>query len=149
VETYVGSTACAQIVSNNRVVFGVLRVNVRDQSGRLKTANLFYDEGSDTSLVREGFLRRLGFKGKPILLEISEVRAEISHCKSEQIALNIELSSGGTACGNVASHPIVCDPKPLTNWAVQKHNWAHLEDLPLEESGGRIDILLGLTTVIS
>jgi hypothetical protein len=117
----------------------------RDQSGRLKTANLFYDEGSDTSLVREGFLRRLGFKGKPVLLKISGVRAEISHCKSEQIALNIELSSGGTACVNVASLPIVCGWKPLTNWADQtKHNWTHLEDLPLEQSGGRFDILLGL-----
>ncbi|XP_046452741.1 uncharacterized protein LOC124200515 [Daphnia pulex] len=144
VETYTGNTACTQIASNHRVVFGVLRVNDRDQSGRLKTANLFYDEGSDTSLVREGFLRRLGFKGKPILFEISGVRAEISHCKSEQIPLYIELSYGGTACVNVASLPIVCDLKPLTNWADKKHNLAHLEDLPLEESGGRIDILLGL-----
>lgn len=42
------------------------------------------------------------------------------------------------ACVDVASLPVVCDPKPLTNFTDKKRNWTHLEDLPLEESGGRI-----------
>jgi hypothetical protein len=35
-------------------------------------------------------------------------------------------------------------PTPVTDWSKEKSHWPHLEDLPLGETGGKVDVLVGL-----
>lgn len=38
----------------------------------------------------------------------------------------------------------VASPTPVTDWRKEKAHWPHLTSLPLGETGGGVDILVGL-----
>ncbi len=142
------NNACSTKLSptQSKIALGAIKVNVEDASGRLVAANLLFDEGSDTTLLREAFARRLGVKGRREeeglrLHGVSGVRSKI---RTERIVLTIKTPEGERLSIEAFSIPQVCDPVPVIQWQQLKSRWSHLADLPLEETGGRIDILLGL-----
>lgn len=42
-----------------------------------------------------------------------------------------------------SSIPVVAKPIPFIDWRHLKRKWTHLSDLPLKQTGGQVDILLG------
>ncbi|KAK4027286.1 hypothetical protein OUZ56_016297 [Daphnia magna] len=42
-----------------------------------------------------------------------------------------------------STRPTVASPAPVLEWITLKQRWKHLQDLSLQSSGGRVDILLG------
>ncbi|KZS08408.1 Uncharacterized protein APZ42_027611 [Daphnia magna] len=87
--------------------------DVFDANGHLVKANVFVDEGSGSTLFRDGFVRRLRLDGASQMLSVDDAGATKNN------------------------------PVPLVDWAMLKTKWKHLEDLPIAASSGRVDILLG------
>lgn len=131
-----------------QVALGVITVNVLDRNGTKVSANLFFDEGSDKTFVREGLLNKLQFDdlrtGQRSLMTrgFSGVKRWFN---SSQVNLTIEWMDSKARFDVLANTaPSLCDPIPAVPWPNIKGRWKHLADLPLVESKSRIDILLGL-----
>ena len=137
--------ACSsQTPSQQIVALGVLRGCVRDAGGNSVGANIFFDEGSDTTLVREGFVRKIGAKGVQQTLNLHGVAGSLNQVQSERITLQLETPAGEQVEIVAMSVRKVCDPIPMFWWGQLKSKWAHLSNLPLKDSGGVVEILLGL-----
>ncbi|KAI9554965.1 hypothetical protein GHT06_020249 [Daphnia sinensis] len=104
---------CRRLLHDQAAV-GMIQLDVLDADGRTVKANVFLDEGSDSTLFREEFIRRLKLSGCPQTLSVD--------------------GAGG----------VVKNPVPLVDWNTLKTRWRHLADLPAESNGGRVDILLGI-----
>jgi hypothetical protein len=48
---------------NRRVAMGMMRLKIQDADGHWITANVFVDEGSDSTLMRQGFAKLLKLRG--------------------------------------------------------------------------------------
>ena len=127
-----------------RVAFGTLSVEVLDSKGQPVIANILFDECSDGTLVREGFVNRLGLTGAADPLVIKGVTGARSNHSSQCIELQIKTADGSYVKIEAKSVKKVCDPVPTVQWSSVKKNWKHLADLPLADMNGRVDILLGL-----
>ena len=57
---------------------------------------------------------------------------------------HIFMATGQKYSFPAISLDVVCKPVPKSDWPVMQHRLAHLRDLPLTKSGGRIDLLVGL-----
>ncbi len=57
---------------------------------------------------------------------------------------HIFMATGEKYSFPAISLDVVCKPVPKSDWPVMQHRLAHLRDLPLTKSGGRIDLLVGL-----
>jgi hypothetical protein len=68
VKTAHPSTARAE--RNHRVALGMLRLQVQGNNGSLCFANIFADEGSDTTLVLSAFATALKIRGSPQVLTV-------------------------------------------------------------------------------
>ncbi|KAI9552585.1 hypothetical protein GHT06_020447 [Daphnia sinensis] len=112
VKTVHPSTARAE--KEHRVALGVLRLQVQGSDGSWCWANIFADEGSDTTLVRSAFATSLKIRGSPQVLTVD--------------------GAGGV----VTSYP-----SELIHFHKEKMRWPHLRDLPVGEVGGKVDILIG------
>ena len=128
------------------VAFGVVEVSVLGAGGSQVKGNLLFDDGSDTTLVSESFMKKLGLRGKRTTLNISGVGGKGNRRPSSQVTLRIERVEGDTEFVNLAawSLPTICQPVDTVPWPHIKSRWRHLEDIELKEVGGEIDILLGL-----
>ena len=138
------SNSHSATTQEQRVALGVIKVYIRGRDGRPEEANLLLDEGSDSTLVRDGLLRRLGVQGITHQLNLHGVTGTHSAFDSQRVTLLLEPYGEKPVRITASSVPKVCEPIPTVAWQKLKNNWAHLADLPLQESGGRIDILLGL-----
>lgn len=140
-QTARANSACT---SPTQVALGVIRETFCGPNGRKATINILLDEGSDTTLVRDGLLRKLGVNGETKPLKIRGVTGVESRHQSKRVQLQLEGEEGRRFNINVSSLPKVCEGVPVIGWSKLQIKWAHLDDLPLSETGGRIDILLGL-----
>ncbi|KAI9553611.1 hypothetical protein GHT06_021533 [Daphnia sinensis] len=86
----------------------------------------------DSTLFREGFIRKLRLDGTPHTLSVDGAGGVRSKYASRQ-----EVTLNGSTLPTVAS------PAPVLEWSTLRQRWKHLRDLPLQSSGGRVDILLG------
>ena len=68
-----GRATLAASVNPSLVALGVLRSTVYCPDGRMESINILLDEGSDSTLVRDGLLRDLGIEGEPHGLNIQGV----------------------------------------------------------------------------
>ena len=127
------------------VALGVLRLDVVAEDGGLVPINILVDEGSDTTLAREGFTRRIGIEGEERPLLVDGVGgAQSEYRKSQRIKLRLVTTTGSVVNIEAATVPRVTTPIPETDWVRLQHRWAHLRDLPIRSCGGDIDLLLGL-----
>ena len=66
---------------------------------------------------------------------------------SQYLAVRMRLPSGEIVELDGSTMPTVASPVPAVDWEKLKSRWKHLADLPIESSGGRVDILLGSDVV--
>ncbi|KFD60548.1 hypothetical protein M514_27252 [Trichuris suis] len=126
---------------------GQVTVYVIDSNGSKIPVNLFFDEGSDKTFVRERLLNKLQLHDAPTgrSLMTRGFGGVKRWFNSFLVKLTIERLDGRARFDILANTaPVLCDPAPTICWPKIKHRWKHLADLPLAESKGRIDILLGL-----
>ena len=71
------------------VAFGVVEVSVVGAGGIQVKGNLLFDNGSDTTLVSESFMKRLGLLGKKSTLNISGVGGKERKRTSSQVTLRV------------------------------------------------------------
>ncbi|CAB3994913.1 Pao retrotransposon peptidase superfamily [Paramuricea clavata] len=92
------------------VAFGV--VEVVGASGIQVKGNFLFDDGSDTTLVTESFVRKLGVRGKKTTLNISGVGGKESKRTSSQVNLHVKTSQGNAECVNLTARslPKICQP---------------------------------------
>ena len=128
------------------VAFGVVEVSVVGAGGIQVKGNLLFDDGSDTTLVSESFVRKLGLRGKKTTLNISGVGGNERKRASSQVTLRVKTPGGDAEYANLTawSLPKICQPVETVPWPEIKTKWKHLENLNLKAVGGEIDILLGL-----
>ena len=128
------------------VAFGVAEVSVVGAGGQQVKGKLLLDDGSDTTLVSDSFVKKLGLRGKKTLLNISGVGGNENKIPSQQLTLKVKTPEGDTefVSLNARSLPKICDPIEAVPWSNIKSKWKHLDDIDLNEIGGEIDILLGL-----
>ncbi len=128
------------------VAFGVVEVSVFGVGRSQVKGNLLFDDGSDTTLVSESFMKKLGLRGKRTTLNISGVGGKGNRRPSSQVTLRIKRVEGDTEFVNLAawSLPTICQPVDTVPWPHIKSRWRHLEYIELKEVGEEIDILLGL-----
>uniref|UniRef100_A0A5S6QAK1 Peptidase aspartic putative domain-containing protein n=1 Tax=Trichuris muris TaxID=70415 RepID=A0A5S6QAK1_TRIMR len=138
------NSACSK---PGQVALGVVTVYVIDSNGSEIQVNLFFDEGSDKTFVRERLLKKLQLHDAPtecflMTRGFGDVKRWFN---SPLVKLTIERLDGRARFDIlVNTAPVLCDPVPTICWPKIKHRWKHLADLPLAESKGRCDILLGL-----
>ncbi|XP_045023365.1 uncharacterized protein LOC123467557 [Daphnia magna] len=112
------------------IAMGMLRLEVLDRKGRPISANVFIDEGSNSSLMRQGFARAFKLEGKPQVLAVEGAGGVISHYQSQELSIQIRTTSG--------------QPDPSYRLASFDTHWPHLSDIPVTKNGGRVDLLIGL-----
>ncbi|XP_032792710.1 uncharacterized protein LOC116929557 [Daphnia magna] len=123
---------------------GILRLPVMVEDGSWVLANIFIDEGSDSTLMRSAFAKALRLRGPPQFLTVDGAVGVITRYRSKRIQFRVQaadekfLSLEGSTMKKVAS------PTPVTDWHKEKAQWSHLASLPLGETGGGVDILVGL-----
>ena len=85
------------------VALGVLRVFFFYSTGRTTQANVVVDEGSDTTLVRDGFVRRLGISGVDQILNLHGVSGTRGKFTSNRVQLTTQLPGGKETATRVAA----------------------------------------------
>ncbi|CAB4018436.1 Hypothetical predicted protein, partial [Paramuricea clavata] len=129
---------------SERVALKTVSVPFIDDSGRVVNGLVLLDSGSETTLVRAGFTNQLGIKGPKQSLTVDAVGGVRTVVKSQRVHLPFaphitKAKITGWTINNI------CAPVPDVNWPEIKHNYAHLNDVPIEPlSKGTVDVLLGL-----
>ena len=126
------------------VALGVIHAEAFAADGSIIPVSIMVDEGSNTTLFREDLLRRLKLRGTTRTLDLFGVTGASSRHKSQRIDVRFRLPDGEETIIAGLSIPQVTRPTPVINWTELKRRWPHLQDVPVEKSGGKIDILLGL-----
>ena len=123
------------------VALGVLQLEAVGPTGSSESV---IDEGSDTTLVREGLANSLSLDGRYRDLTEAGVGGAQVRNASRRVKLQLRSADGELVTIEGSTLPTVTRPVGTIDWSRIKGNWTHLADLPLKASGGRIDILLGL-----
>ena len=128
------------------IAFGIVEVSVIGASGKEVKGNLLFDDGSDTTLVSESFIKKLGLRGKKTTLQISGVGGKASRKASTEVILKVKTPEGSDEHVNLKAWSLasICQPIETVPWPEIKSKWRHLEKLDLKSVGGEVDILLGL-----
>jgi hypothetical protein len=100
------------------------------------------DEGSDSTLMRQGFVSLLKLRGAHILTVIGAGNV-INHYPSQRISFGIIDSDGSIVTISCSTLPTGASDTPVTDWPILKKRWKYLADLPVTMTGGRVDILIG------
>ena len=139
----VGASTGSTQIESNKIAFCVTQVEVFAADGSIVPATVFIDSGSDSTLIREGFARRLNLEGKKQTLKVDGIGTKCSTYNSQK--LNLRLLVGSDMIDLTGSTmPKLTRPVPVRDWESLKEKWSHLRDLPLKPSGGEVDILIGL-----
>ncbi|XP_057381575.1 uncharacterized protein LOC130704115 [Daphnia carinata] len=126
-----------------RVAMGMMRLKILDRDGNAVMANVFIDEGSDSTLMRQGFAKILKVVGVRQILTVDGAGSVVNRYASKRLNFQISTDSSEILNLSFSTSPTVASATPLTDWATFKLRWAHLADLPVTKSGGRVDILIG------
>ena len=127
-----------------KVALGVVSLDAVDEDGAVLTVNVLLDEGSDTTLIREDVAKKLKLTGAPRTLDVDAVGGLSSSVTSRKVRVKLRSVSGDNIFVEASTMPMVTKPVPVVDWNQLRSRWRHLADLPLQRSGGQIDILLGL-----
>ncbi|XP_045022777.1 uncharacterized protein LOC116935689 [Daphnia magna] len=126
-----------------KVALGVIRTEAYAMDGTVIPVSVMIDEGSDTTLFREDFLRRLKIIGKKQKLDLVGVTGAERY-DSQRADVRFRLPDGEETIIAGLTIPQVARPTPIVNWDELKQRWPHLADVPVMKSGGKIDVLLAL-----
>ena len=113
----------------------------------MASVNILFDEGSDTTLIREDFALKLGFRGVKKPMTVKGVGNSTQNVASREVELQLLLHDGNYMKIKAHTIPQVSSDLPKVNWRRVKNTYLHLRDLPLYTTGGRIDLLLGTDNI--
>ncbi|XP_045030431.1 uncharacterized protein LOC123472625 [Daphnia magna] len=120
---------------------GIIQLDVLDPKGRTVKANVFLDEVSDSTLFREGFIRRLKLRGCSQTHSMDGAGGVLKKYTSRHIQLRARLRTGDLVTLQDSTMPTVASAVALVNWNTMNKRWRHLADHPVESNGGCVDIL--------
>ncbi|XP_045027713.1 uncharacterized protein LOC116922554 [Daphnia magna] len=126
-----------------RVAMGMMRLKILDYKGDSVWANVFIDEGYDSTLMRQGFANILKIAGVRQILTVDGAGSVVNRYPSQRVGFQISTDSGEVLNVACSTLPTVASATPVTDWSTLKRRWAHLSDLPVKETGERVDILIG------
>ena len=128
------------------VAFGVIRLDDVKEDGSLVPINVMIDNGSNSTLIREGLVRSLRIVGRKQPLRVNGVaHAVTTHQDSEQVEVAVMTAFGERVTLKGSTMRTITQPVPVIDWESLRTKWSHLQSLPpLRSSGGRIDVLVGL-----
>ena len=129
--------------SDDGSAFGMTYVFVTTVNGESLRLNVLMDSGSNTTMVRESLLRRLGLTGQPSDLNVAGALGIKSSHLSTMVEVPFQTVEGVDFEIKAFAVPEPCDPIPHVDWPKLKNNWSHMSDLPLSKVGGRVDLLIG------
>jgi hypothetical protein len=123
---------------------GMMRLKILNADGDTVWANAFIDEGSDSTLMRQGFASANKIFGVSQILTVEGAGGVVMKYRSQRVNFKINTDAGETlsVCGSTLPST-VASTTPVTDWGVLKKRWSHLSDLPVGKTGGRVDILIG------
>ncbi|XP_059350988.1 uncharacterized protein LOC132087913 [Daphnia carinata] len=121
----------------------MMRLEIQAADGNWRLANVFIDEGSDSTLMRSAFATSLKIKGTSQILEIDGAGGVVNRHRSRRVQFQLRTESGEIVTLEGSTMKIVASPTPITDWNQMKNKWPHLRDLPTGEVGGKVDILIG------
>ncbi|XP_048578061.1 uncharacterized protein LOC116619333 [Nematostella vectensis] len=138
--------AQASTPSVNKVALKTVAVPFTSDSGQVVMGLVLLDSGSETTLVRTGFAKQPGISGPRQNLTVDTVGGVSTTVKSERVHLPFASSA---VKGTVSAWTLksICAPVSAIDWSEVKRRYAHLCDVPVENTGnGTVDVLLGLDT---
>lgn len=114
-------------------------------NGKEFIANALIDEGSDTSLVSESLVSKLGVRRpKKRAIRLNLVSKEVDqYLSSVKFQIRGPFSQDGSSFEALVLPQVCPNLKPLA-WRERKDGMAHLQDLPLIDCDRKVDILVGL-----
>lgn len=107
-------------------------------------ANVFIDVGRDLTLMWQGFTSANRITGVHQILAVEGAGGVVKSFRSQRVSFQIDTGYGeklNLSCSTLPN--TVASTNPVTDWEVLKKRWSHLADLPVGETGGRVDILIG------
>lgn len=125
------------------MTLGMLRLKVQNHDRSWRMANVFIDEGSDTTLMRSAFAVALNIQGHSQVLTVDGAGGLVTRHRSKRVQFQILTPDGDVVMLEGSTMKLVASPTPITDWSQQKLQWPHLRDLPVGEVGGKVDILIG------
>jgi hypothetical protein len=122
---------------------GMMRLKILNADGDAVWANAFIDEGSDSTLMRQGFASVNKIFGVHQILTVEGAGGVVTKYRSQRVDFQINTDSGETVNVRGSTLPsTVASTTPVTDWGVLKKRWSHLSDLPVRKTVGRVDILI-------
>ena len=104
----------------------------------------FLDGGSDTSYLKEDLADALGFTSETEPLQIATLGGQIQSLTTKHANIMIKDAEEGPLHKlHVCTLPEVCNQLEVIQWTREKGQWGHLRDLPFQETGTEIDLLIG------
>jgi hypothetical protein len=134
----------ARIGAPRQVTMGMLRLPVMADDGSWVLANIFFDEGSDSTLMRSAFATALKLRGPRQILAVDGAGGIINRYPSTRVQFRVQAVDGNIFSLEGSTMKTVASPTPITDWNKEKSHWSHLKNLPLGETGGKVDVLIGL-----
>ena len=119
-----------------------VKTETKDRKKQMQL-NVLLDGGSDVTLLRETLVKSLGLNGVSEEITVATATGGKKTIPSMKVQLEQINNEGEKFPVTAWTVPKVCDPIPKNDWGDGKLKWTHLEDLPLQSSGGRIDLLQG------
>ncbi|XP_045035900.1 uncharacterized protein LOC116931615 [Daphnia magna] len=139
-------TATAHLRKQNpqQIAMGMMRLKVCGADKGTVWANVFIDEGSDSTLMRQGFASANRITGVHQILTVEGAGGVVKSYRSQRVNFQIDTDYGEELNLSCSTLPTtVVSTTPVTDWGVLKKRWSHLADIPVGETGGRVDILIG------
>ncbi|XP_057366947.1 uncharacterized protein LOC130687793 [Daphnia carinata] len=130
--------------ARHKIAMRMIRLEIIAADGTITPTNVFVDEGSDTPLMRQGLASRLSIRGPRQVLEVDGAGGVVNRYSSQKIEIQMRSTTGETFKLLLSTLPQVAAPTPKIDWLNLKHRWAHLSDLPVKETGGPVDVLIGM-----
>ena len=143
-ETTRTATAHLRKQSPQQVAMGMMRLKVSSAENGSVWANVFIDEGSDSTLMRQSFASANRISGVHQILTVEGAGGVVKRYRSQRVNFQIDTIYGEKLNLSCSTLPTtVASTTPVTDWGNLKKRWSHLADLPVGETGGRVDILIG------
>lgn len=98
-------------VLSQRVALGIVQVMAKGPEGLWTPANIMIDEGSDPTIVRDGFARQLGLHWSAFTLDVDGVSGVRHSYRSQRFTVPLETEDGELISIECSAAPTVTKPR--------------------------------------
>ena len=126
------------------VLLQMMQVPVLAGSNKTMLGLTFFDSGSSMGLVREGFAKKLGLKGKNVVLIIQVVGQEWSRWETTQYTITMVDMHGKKHAVKVYSMESITSPIERVLLDDIMHKFPDVRPMMIWRPEGAVDLLIGL-----